>query len=283
MLGGALCRVLVADGDEVVAMWHLNEQRLKALSGLADLTGVQGDIRNPTLVTDLCGGVDAVCHLAVLPPGAPGAAETNIQGTQNVVDGCCRTDVEHLVYASSMSVYDFLSPQYLPVDEAHPCQPLQDYGREKLQGEALCMQACRTGELRVCALRLAGIFGPGKPHGAAYVFARAIMADEPVVIETDRAIDLLYVEDAARALQLAIGAAETGVFNIGSGDSCALSRLAEKIGQRLGQKPRIQCRAEGNPFFFDISRARSILGYEPMPLDAALDHFVPWVQKYVAN
>lgn len=282
-VGAALCQALLVAEEAVVALWHRNRQRLDALAGMGGLTLAQGDIHDLEYLVDLCRGVDAVCHLAVLPPGAAAAAKTNVQGTENVVEACRRAGVERLVYASSMSVYDFLAPEYLPVDERHPCRPLQEYGREKLQGETLCLAAGQSGELQVCALRLAGIFGPGKSHGAAYAFTRAIMADEPVAIEVERAIDLLYLDDAVQALQRALATAETGVFNIGSGAHCMLSELAAKIAARLGREPRIDYQEQGGTFVLDITRAQSLLGYRPMALDTALARFVPWVRQDAAR
>ena len=282
-VGRALCRLLLDRQHAVVAMWHRQEQGLDGLAGTPGLQIVQGDIRDRADMVNLCRSIDAICHLAVLPPGADNAEKTNVEGTRSVVDACIETGVKRLVYASSMSVYDFTNPHYLPVDEAHPCVPGQDYGREKLQGESLCISAGQTDSLQVCALRLAGIYGPGKNRGAAYVFAKAIMDEEIVRIEADRSIDLLYLDDAVQAMKVALDGSAEGIFNIGTGVKCSLTGLAEMLAHRLGRRLRVECDGPGNAFWLDITRAQSILGYRPLSLDGAIDRYIPWVLQHAAN
>ena len=123
-IGVQVCRDLLERDHEVVALCHRHRDRLDALPDTARLHLETGDILDGTRLQRLCAarGVDGVCHLAVQPPDAddPHATrQVNVQGTRTLLEVCHQTGIRHLVYASSMSVYNFLSPAFLPVDEGH--------------------------------------------------------------------------------------------------------------------------------------------------------------------
>ena len=101
-----------------------------------------------------------------------------------------------------MSVYDFMNPQYLPVDEEHPVDPREVYGQEKLEAERICEGVSAARLLKTVILRLAGVFGRGKSQGAVYNFARRAFRGESIRIAENRSVDLLHVEGAARAVAL---------------------------------------------------------------------------------
>jgi len=286
-IGIQVCRALLRNGHQVLALWHRSRERLEKLTDDGNLQLEQGDILDADRLRQIVSAFspEGICHLAVQPPGGSTrlSHQVNVRGTGNLLEVCRRAGVDRLVYASSMSVYNFLSPAYLPVDEEHPLEPLQDYGKEKWAAEELCRHQARAG-MRIPLLRLAGIYGPGKRSGAVYNFIRAVLRNQPVVIEQNRRVDLLHVEEAARALVMALEGAdeiESALLNIGSGRSIALDELVLAIGSEVGRKVRLDCRENGNEFYLDIRRAKGMLGFTPLPLEEGLRRFIPWVEEEI--
>lgn len=275
-VGTHLCRELLDRGHQVVAGLH--ERALPPdLAGRDGLRGQVMDLLDPSacerLVSDAA--PDAVCHLAVSPPDSVDAATSyavNVSGTDALLGACARFGVGRLVFTSSMSVYPFAAPEYLPVDEQHPVLPQQAYGLEKWHAEKLCHQHGGDG-LCVPILRLAGVYGPGKARGAVHAFARTILDGQTVRIPADRRIDLLYCADAAAAIaNSAERAAELGTctLNIGAGRSVSLADLAAVIGHQLGREPALEVEAAGGEFYMDIERARDRLDFAPRSLDQGI-------------
>ena len=276
-IGAQVCRILLERGHEVVGLVHHRRVRLAKLRVRPE----PGDVLDQEGLEALCAAhrIEGVCHLAAQSPAARGRqGQVNARGTLGVLRACGRAGARRLVFASSMSVYNFWMPRYLPVDEAHPLEPLQAYGREKWAAEVYCRLHSR--ELEVVILRLSGVYGPGKRQGAVYRFGRAALRGEPIAIPLDRAVDLLYVQDAAEALVAAVeGQTGAGTFNIGAGQPIALAELARRICQWQGVAVPITCGPAGNAFYLDIGQAQKRFGFSPRPLGAALDHFLPWIER----
>ena len=285
-IGFRVCAALARRGHRVVGLCHRRRERLDALVGDA-LHVEMGNVLDGSRLREICARhrVDGVCHLAVQPPGGtetPPARQVNVQGTGVLLETCRQAGIGNLVYASSMSVYDFLHPHYLPIDETHPLAPLQPYGEEKRQGEQLCQEFAANGDMCVPILRFSGVYGPGKRQGAVYNFARAVLRGETVLIEENRRVDLLYVEDAAKATATALeraGDVGTNILNIGAGRAVALDELAKAVGRAAGREARIECKAEGSAFYLDIGRVQQTLDFAPLPLEEGLRRFIPWIEE----
>jgi nucleoside-diphosphate-sugar epimerase len=278
-VGPHVARRLLQAGIEVRALVRRDASR--APEGTA---AVVGDLLDrASLDGAMQGGVDAVVHLATEPPGPPPRTGANVEGTGYLLDAARRTGVGRVVVASTMSVFDFLDPaQTEPLTEDHPPNPQDDYGREKLAAERLC--AAAAGELSLCILRLTGVYGPGKAKGAVHNFLAAALRGDEIVIDADRAVDLLWVEDAAAALVAPLATADPPeLAHVGAGQAVRLSDVAAAAWQaaRPGQEPRVRAGAPGNRFCLDISRARRQLGYAPTPLAEALRRFLPAVRGVI--
>ena len=289
-IGVRVCQVLLRRGHRVVALCHRRRERLDALVD-ERLRVEVGDVLDGARLREICARceVDGVCHLAVQPPGVAEASvirEVNVQGTRVLLETCRWAGIEDIVYTSSMSVYDFLHPDYLPVNEAHPVAPLQAYGEEKRRGEQLCQKFGGNGEMRVPILRFSGVYGPGKRQGAVYNFARAVLQGETVRFKENRRVDLLYVEDAGEATATALEKAEavgTDILNIGAGYPVALDELAEAVGRVAGREARIECGPRWSAFYLDIERARQALGFAPLRLEEGLRRFIPWIEETLGD
>lgn len=169
-IGSWVCRLLLEKGHQVVALCYHRRERLEAIAGHPALGVEQGDVLDQEHLAALCAEcqIEALCHLAIQPLQAPGQLDT--QGTLSIL----QAGVGRVVFVSSMSVYNFLAPHYLPVDEDHPLEPLQPYGVQKASAETYCYTY--RERLEVPILRLAGVYGPGKAQGAAYQFTKAAWA-----------------------------------------------------------------------------------------------------------
>ncbi len=278
-IGHKVCQLALDRGDEVFALYHRDRSRLACLGSRAALHVSQGDLLDDGVLDALIrdGSIEGICHLAVVAPGgdAEWAQRVNVEGTRTLVQAAERAGVKRLVYTSSMSVYDFLHLSYLPVDEKHPTGPLQDYGREKLAAEEICLL---LGE-QVAVLRLAGVYGADRRGGAVYNFARALANGQPVHIGSDRAVDLLYVDDAAQAVLDVLHSEAHGLFNVGATEPVRLSELAAEIAELLGQRAQISSDKKGAVFYMDSGKAQRAWGYAPRPRRSALRRYLAWIER----
>jgi nucleoside-diphosphate-sugar epimerase len=211
-------------------------------------------------------GAQAVIHLAAIPaPNLAPDGETfnnNVSAVYNVLKAAAELKIAKLVVASSIAAYGFLyarkmaQPEYLPLDEEHPCQPTDPYGLSKLVGETIADSfAAQTGA-SISSLRLPGInFDPEfrlikerfsspqyrLPGFWTYVDAR----------------------DAAEACRLALDAAPRGhtVFNVAAPTSNMREPTDALLKQYLPTVKKNQDRLAGNWSGMDSSKAERILGF----------------------
>jgi nucleoside-diphosphate-sugar epimerase len=219
------------------------------------------------------GPVHTICHLATEPPGDGPRRGTNDAGTRNLLAAARDAGVRHVVFASTMSVFDFLEAQrQRPLTEACPTAPRDAYGAEKLQAESIC--AGSDGPPTVTVLRFAGVYGPGKDRGAVHQFLRCAVEGKPVDIAADRAVDLLWVGDAVAALLATIDEPPASrLLHIGSGAAVPLSEVARQAGEAVGATLEVRVSGGGNHFCLDVRRARAEIGYQPTPLAQTLRCF----------
>jgi len=223
--------------------------------------------------------IDAVVHLAAITSVAFSVEhpdltfKNNVMGTLNLLDACVRAKVKNFVFASSAAVYG--NPQYLPVDENHPTQPLSPYGSSKMEGEVRCRIFMEEHGLKTLALRIFNAYGPRQPlnaySGVITHFMDRMRRDEPLVIFGDGSItrDFVHVWDVREALLKALIAdnAKGEIVNIGSGKATSINDLAKTVldlaGKDLGivyEKPKI---GDIKASVADISKAEKLLHFKP--------------------
>jgi UDP-glucose 4-epimerase len=216
-------------------------------------------------------------------------AEVNILGSLNVLRQAIAAKVRKVVYISTGgAVYG--EPEYLPVDEAHPVNPLCEYGASKHSVEHYLYMYAENHGLDYTILRYPNVYGPRQdPHGEAGVvaiFARRMLAGEPCVIngDGDQARDFLYAGDCASANLLVLGEAGTrGIFNLGTGVGTSVNEVFRALAAatyytrpalygpaKLGETYRI---------YLDAGRARQELGWAPtVDLTEGLERTVAWMR-----
>jgi len=258
---------------------------------------VLGDVRDYRSVRRACDGVDVVLHNVAQVPLARDRAlfeAVNVVGTANVLVAARDARVTKVVHTSSSAVFGI--PESNPVRESSACRPVEAYGRAKLRAEALCHEAADAG-LDVTVVRPRTILG----HGRLGIFA--ILFDfvahgSPVYVlgRGDNRYQLVHADDLADACLRAgdrpgpttynVGALEFGtmretvqalVDHAGTGSvvrslPVGSAKLAMSALATVGLAPfaPYHWMLYGESLFFDVSKARSELGWEPTHSNASM-------------
>ena len=154
---------------------------------LAGIPFIKGDLLFPEQLKSAMEGVDSIIHLAALKAAGESMtepekyAENNLCGTINLLNAATSAKVKNFVFSSSAAVYG--EPQYLPMDEAHPTDPMNFYGYTKLGIENLLRWYSQLRGLRFCSLRYfnaAGYDVAGELNGLEQAPNNLL----PIVLET---------------------------------------------------------------------------------------------------
>ena len=219
---------LLADGHEVVGLDNMNpyydvrykEARRDRLQRHGGFTFVKEELSDREAIASLFrdGRFDRVINLAAYA-GVRHSIEhpqdyvdTNLVGFANVLEGCRRTGVGHLVYASSSSVYG--ANRIYPSSTRHPtAHPVSFYAATKKATEAMAHSYAHLYDLPVTMFRFFTVYGPwGRPDMALFKFTRAILAGEPIDIYNHGKMqrDFTYVEDLVEGIRLLIDTPPVG-------------------------------------------------------------------------
>jgi UDP-glucose 4-epimerase len=198
-------------------------------------------------------------------------ARVNVLGLLNVLTNCTRVSTKKIIFASSGASYG--TAGHLPVDEETPQQPESPYGITKMVAEHYLRYWHDTNGLKYTALRYGNVYGPRQdPNGEAGViaiFARRILAHEPVRIDWDgdQRKDYIYVGDVAQANLLALDHGDNDIFCIGTGKGTSVNELYHALTKLIGYQVEI-VRAPKRPgdiylTYFNCSKAERLLGWKP--------------------
>lgn len=296
-IGHHLCQKLIENNYPVAAVSRSKSpQRLLPFLKHPGFKLHTGDITNKNFLDTLFNNtkIDVVFHLAIeVSSPEPqsslmqsGVYQTNVVGTANLLKSALNNGVSGWIQSSSMSVYDFENPEYLPVDEKHPTGPKTAYGLTKLLADEICQYYKAQADLNCLILRYSGVFGPGKNHGVIFKIMRKIIDSQltPIEVNTNRTSDFVYVDDVVQANILAMKKLmesqkikkQPQIFNIGSGVEIPASEIAEMIVAITKSEIKINPTPSPNPrrFYFDISAAKNYLNYSPKDIRQSLkDYF----------
>lgn len=234
--------------------------------------------------------VDVVIHLAAKAGVRPSIADpvayeqTNIVGTQKLLDFAVQKKVKKFVFASSSSVYGI--NEKLPWKEDELLLPISPYAMTKLAGEMAGHVYHKLYGLPFIALRFFTVYGPGqRPDLAIHRFMRAILKDEPIAMFGDGSTsrDYTYVDDTVQGVLSAIDYNKTSfeIINLGNNYAVSLKDLVAAIEDVMGKKAIINQQPEqpGDVprTFADISKAKELLNYNPKTeLKNGLIKFYDW-------
>ncbi|MDQ7824293.1 MAG: SDR family oxidoreductase [Candidatus Eremiobacteraeota bacterium] len=298
-IGSNIVEHLVSAGEKVRVLDNFSngrEENLAHLRGKIELT--RGDIRDRAAVSKVLEGADFVLHQAALgsvPRSIADPLETNsanVDGTLLMLHESARVGVKRFVYASSSSVYG--SATGLPKREDMACQPISPYGVSKYVGELYCRIFHQVYGVETVILRYFNVFGRRQDPMSQYAaviprFITALCEGQSPVIYGDgtQTRDFTFVDNVVQANLKACtpGFASFGdPLNIACGGGHTLLELYDRISCLLGREipPSFQAMRSGEVMhsFADISKARSLLGYEPsVDFKTGLEYTVAWYRQ----
>jgi UDP-glucose 4-epimerase len=245
-IGSNLARTALAAGHEVHVLDDLSTGSKANLAGL-DVRFVEGSLLEERALDASLDGVDSVVHLGALPsvPRSIKAPLTshavNATGTLQLLERMRARSVEHVVVASSSSVYG--SNPALPKGEREWIRPMSPYAVSKLAAEQYTLAYQESFGFASLAFRFFNVYGPGQAAGHAYAavipaFLDAILAGRAVPLQGDgrQSRDFTYVGTVCRVL---LDAAERRVshpepVNLAFGTNTTLLQLLDVLRNQLG-------------------------------------------------
>ncbi|MBC8161860.1 MAG: UDP-glucose 4-epimerase GalE [Roseiflexaceae bacterium] len=290
-IGSITVRLLRERGYQVTVIDSL-ERGFRAALGDAPL--IAGDLRDIALLDRVFSSqpIDAVMHFAAYKAVGESVAnplryfENNLGGTLALLAAMRRAGVRQFVFSSTAAVYG--TPDYTPVDEAHPTRPESPYGESKLQVEHMLRWLGHSGDLKAASLRYYNVAGAArdgqmgeasaKSENLIPVVMRAILGSGPAlkVYGTDYPTpdgtcirDYVHVIDLAEAhikalefLNLDVG---LEVFNLGSGKGVSVLEVLREAERVSGRSVPVEYaeRRAGDPVgvWADTRKAASLLGW----------------------
>ena len=328
-IGAGVCERLLARGEQVVGVDNLNpyydpalkQARLQRLEAQAAASGCPSAWRfqqldladGPALAALLADvGPCRVIHLAAQAgvryslenPGA--YVQSNLVAMGHVLEGCRHQQVEHLVYASSSSVYG--GNRNLPFSEAQPVNhPVSLYAATKKANELMAHTYSHLYGLPATGLRFFTVYGPwGRPDMAPMLFARAILAGEPIRVFNQGRMrrDFTYIDDGvegvircldkpatanpgcdAEAPDPATSWAPHRLFNIGNAQPEELLVFIAELERALERPAILQLepmqRGDVEATAADTSALEAWVGFRPAtPLRQGVERFAAWYRQY---
>lgn len=321
-IGSHTARLLLERGDEVVGLDNLNdyydvslkEARLARLRQLANFRFVKLELADRADMQALFAQekFQRVVHLAaqagvrysIQNPLA--YVDSNVVGFANVLEGCRHNGVEHLVYASTSSVYGANTKMPFSVHQ-NVDHPLSFYAATKKANELMAHTYAHLYGLPVTGLRFFTVYGPwGRPDMALFMFTKNILAGKPIDVFNygNHRRDFTYIDDIAQGVVRAADKVATAnpqwnsddpdpgtskapyrLYNIGNNQPVELMRYIECIEQCLGRKAQknlLPLQPGDVPdTFADIDELVKDVGYRPAtPVEVGVERFVRWYVDY---
>jgi UDP-glucuronate 4-epimerase len=256
----------------------------------------KADIRDQAALRNIFAGngFDCLVHLAARAGVRPSLdqsrlyAETNINGTLNLLELAREHGVKQFVFGSSSSVYGINAK--LPFGEDDPIrQPISPYAATKAAGELLCHTYTHLYGIRCVCLRFFTVYGPRqRPDLAIHKFARLISEGKPIPVFGDGTTrrDYTFIEDIIAGVRAAIDYSKTDyeVINLGESRTVELRELISLLEKDLGKTAQIDRQplqpGDVPQTFADIAKARRLLGYNPQTqIEEGIHTFVRWFQE----
>ena len=321
-IGYHLSQRLLERGDEVVGLDNLNDYydvnlkhaRLAQIENQPNFRLIKMDLADREGIADLfrSEGFDRVVNLAaqagvrysLINPHA--YIDSNLQGFINILEGCRHAKVEHLVYASSSSVYGANTSMPFSVHD-NVDHPLSLYAASKKANELMAHTYSHLYALPTTGLRFFTVYGPwGRPDMALFLFTRAILAGEPIDVFNYGQMrrDFTYIDDIVEGVVRTLdhtatsnsqwdgatpdpgtSAAPYRLYNIGNNNPVELMYLIEVLEDKLGlkaQKNLLPIQPGDVPATYaDVDALGADVGFKPAtPIEVGVEHFVTWYREF---
>jgi UDP-glucuronate 4-epimerase len=321
-IGNNLALRLLERGDEVIGIDNLNdyydptlkEARLARVADNPGFTDVRINLEDrdgiaevfkkykPNRVVNLA--AQAGVRYSLENPHS--YIDTNVVGFMNILEGCRYNDVEHLVYASSSSVYGSNTSMPFSVHD-NVDHPVSIYAATKKANELMAHTYSHLYRLPTTGLRFFTVYGPwGRPDMALFLFTRKIIAGEPIDVFNygKHRRDFTYIDDIVEGVirtldripepnpdwsgdepDSATSTAPYRLYNIGNNNPVELMHYIEVLEDCLGKK------AEKNMLplqpgdvpdtYADVKDLIDDTGYKPdMSVETGVANFVAWYKEY---
>lgn len=256
----------------------------------------EADIRDKTALKRIFAenAFDCIVHLAARAGVRPSLeqpllyAETNINGTMNLLERAREHGIKQFVFGSSSSVYGINAK--VPFSEDDPIrQPISPYAATKAAGELLCHTYTHLYGMRSVCLRFFTVYGPRqRPDLAIHKFARLISEGKPIPVFGDGTTrrDYTFIDDIIAGVRAAIDYAgsEYEVINLGESRTVELRELISLLEKELGAAAKIDHQplqpGDVPQTFADVTKARRLLGYNPQTqIEEGIHRFVEWFRE----
>ena len=256
----------------------------------------EADIRDKNALEKLFAesSFDSIVHLAARAGVRPSLeqpllyAETNINGTLNLLELARAHRIKHFVFGSSSSVYG-INAKVLFSEDDPIRQPISPYAATKAAGELLCHTYTHLYGIRSVCLRFFTVYGPRqRPDLAIHKFARLISEGKPIPVFGDGTTrrDYTFIDDIIAGVRAAIdyNQSDYEVINLGESRTVELRELISLIEKELGATAKIDRQplqpGDVPQTFADIAKARRLLGYNPQTqIEDGIKKFVEWFKK----
>jgi len=313
---------LLERGDEVIGFDNLNayydptlkDARLARLSAHPNFTFVRGELAERPVVADTFAqhrpervvnlAAQAGVRYSIEDPHA--YVDANLVGFVNVLEGCRALDVEHLVYASSSSVYGANTKLPFSVADAVD-HPVSLYAATKKANELMAHTYSHLFRLPTTGLRFFTVYGPwGRPDMALFLFTRAILAGEPIRIFNHGRMrrDFTYIDDIVEGVirvldapaepdaafdpadpDPATSSAPYRIHNIGNDQPTELMRYVDILEAELGVSAIRQLEdiqpGDVPATWADVDALRAAVGFTPSTtVEEGVRRFVAWYREY---
>ncbi len=321
-IGNVLAKRLLDRGDEVCGIddhndyydVKLKEARLAKIQGYANFKHVQASIANRSVVEQVFQefqpqrvvnlAAQAGVRYSTINPYA--YMDSNLVGFLNILECCRHNQIEHLVYASTSSVYGANTKQPFSVHD-NVDHPMSLYAATKKANELLAHSYSSLYKLPTTGLRFFTVYGPwGRPDMALFKFTRSILAGEPIDVFNygNHRRDFTYVDDIVEGVirvldQVAVANptwsgmepdsatsyAPYRLYNIGNNQPVELMKYIEVLEACLGKKAEMNLLplqpGDVPDTFADVQDLIDDLGYRPdTSIEVGISNFVQWYRQY---
>ncbi len=321
-IGMHLSKRLLERGDEVVGIDNLNDyydvqlkhDRLKLLENFDKFTFIKMDIADRDAMAKLFKEqkFNRVMNLAAQAgvryslENPLAYVDSNLVGFANILEGCRHNKVEHLVYASSSSVYGSNTDMPFSVHD-NVDHPVSLYAATKKSGELMAHTYSHLYDLPTTGLRFFTVYGPwGRPDMSPSLFAGAILRNEKINVFNEGKMqrDFTFIDDIVEGVVRVIDKvaepnkeydksspdpatsyAPYRVYNIGNNEPVELMEFIETIENALGKKAEknMMGMQDGDVVatFANIDALVDAVGFKPAtPLKNGIEKFIDWYKNY---
>jgi UDP-glucuronate 4-epimerase len=321
-IGFHTSQILLKRGDEVVGLDNLNdyydvtlkESRLKQLQAYPNFRFVKMDLADRAGIAELFRAekfqrvinlaAQAGVRYSIQNPLA--YIDSNVVGFANILEGCRHNNVEHLVYASTSSVYGANTNMPFAVTQ-NVDHPLSFYAATKKANELMAHTYAHLYKLPVTGLRFFTVYGPwGRPDMALFLFTKNILAGKPIDVFNygNHRRDFTYVADIANGVVRAMDRvaqpnpewdsnspdpstsnAPYRLYNIGNNAPVELMTYIHTLENCLGKKAELNLLplqvGDVPDTYADVEALVRDVGYKPAtPVEVGIKNFVDWYLGY---